>query len=108
MHREFVSWIDGVGYDLVIGREGGGKSYVSWRISGQGGDSSSLRITIFPHALQNLPVAIRWVPHLVVLRPALRSYLESVVKGFEWFITTRRPVRKNQFGPHKWFSEDGD
>ena len=33
LHREFINWIDGVGYDLTIGRKGGRKSYVSWRIT---------------------------------------------------------------------------
>ena len=30
--RRFCRWIDGVGYDLEIGRRGGGMSFVSWRI----------------------------------------------------------------------------
>ena len=31
LQREFTNWIDGVGYDLTIGRDGGRKSFVSWR-----------------------------------------------------------------------------
>lgn len=104
MQREFVSWLDGVGYDLTIGREGGRKSYVSWRITEEPEDTGRLCITIYPHALQNIPIAIRWVPHIAMIRPMLGSYLDSVLKGFEWFITTGESVRKNQFGSHKWFS----
>ncbi len=102
--RRFVRWIDKVGYDLLVGRPGGRKSYVSWRISGAQDDHGTLGITIYPHALQNIPSAVRWIPHILVLRPALQSYLEAVVRGFEWFITTGKPVKKNQFGSHKWFS----
>ena len=102
--REFVNWIDGVGYDLIIGREEGRKSYVSWRITEEQEGTSTLRITIYPHVLQNLPIAIRWIPHIAVIKPALNSYLDAVLKGFEWFITTGTPVSKDQFGTHKWFS----
>ena len=104
LHREFVSWIEGVGYDLIIRREGGGKSFVSWRIMEDQEDTSILSITIYPHTIQNIPLAIRWIPHFIYIQPSLYSYLESVVKGFEWFIITGIPVRRNQFGSHKWFS----
>ena len=104
LHREFVNWIDGVGYDLLIGREGGRKSYVSWRLTEEQEGTGTLRITIYPHALQNIPIAIRWIPHIAIIQPALHSYLVAVLKGFEWFITTGKPVSKDQFGTHKWFS----
>ena len=104
LQRRFTNWIDGIGYDLLIGREGGRQSYVSWRITEEENGMGALRITIYPHALLKIPVAIRWIPHLVVMRPMMHSYLESVLKGFEWFIRTGEPVRKNQFGSHKWFS----
>jgi len=103
LQREFVNWIDGIGYDLFIGREGGRKSYVSWRITDDLGEAR-LRITIYPHALQKVPVAIRLIPHIVSVHPALHSYLEVVLKGFEWFVATGKPVSKDQFGTHKWFS----
>ena len=108
LHREFTNWQDGVGYDLTIGRKGGRKSYVSWRISQEQENISALSITLYPHALQNMPVVVRWLPHIAYIRPALRGYLESVVKGFEWFITTGKPVSKNQFGSHRWFSTEDD
>jgi len=104
LHREFINWIEGIGYDLTIGREGGRKSFVSWRIADNRDGTGTLRITIYPHALQSIHLAIRWFPHTLYLQPALHSYLESVVKGFEWFITTGKPVYRNQFGSHKWFS----
>jgi len=97
--------MDGVGYDLTIGRKGGRKSYVSWRITEEQDKTGCLRITIYPHALQNIPVAVRWIPHIAMMKPALSSYLDSVLKGFEWFITTGESVRKNQFDSHKWFSD---
>jgi hypothetical protein len=105
MQREFTNWIDGEGYDLLIGREGGRKSCVSWRITDKG-EETILKITVYPHVLQNILIAIRWLPHIAVIQPALNSYLESVIKSFEWFITRGKPVIKNQFGSHKWFSNN--
>ncbi len=102
--RKFVNWIDGVGYDLLIGQSGGRKSYVSWRISAAPEDCGTLGITVYPHVLQNIPGAIRWIPHIVYLQPALSRYLEAVVKGVEWFLISGKPVKKNQFGFHAWFS----
>jgi hypothetical protein len=102
--RHFTSWIDGVGYDLEIGRKGGRRSAVSWRIHEVEDGNSVLVITIYPIGLQHLPLVVRWLPHLVTMRPMLRSYLDSVLRGFEHFITTGRPVKRNQFGPHRWFS----
>ncbi|RME48767.1 MAG: SRPBCC family protein, partial [Caldilineae bacterium] len=55
LHREFVNWIDGVGYDLTIGREGGRKSYVTWRITEERGNAGRLTITIYPYIFQNVP-----------------------------------------------------
>jgi hypothetical protein len=102
--RRFCRWIDGVGYDLEIGRPGGRSSFVSWRISPGERQDCALSIVVYPHALQELPVAIRWLPHILRLRPMLRRYLSSVVRGFEWYVTRGEPVPRNQFGPHPWFS----
>ncbi len=102
--RRFQDWIDGVGYDLEIGPPGKSTSYVRWRLQAPEPASCDLTITVYPITLQRVPVAVRWLPHLVRLRPMLRSYLESVVRGFEWVITRNKPVPRNQFGVHPWFS----
>lgn len=102
--RRFRRWIEGVGYDLDIGRRGGGTSRVSWRIMPVDDDGSLLRITVYPFVLQGVPVIFRWIPHLARLRPMLKSYLSSVTRGFEWYVTRGEPVPRNQFGRHPWFS----
>jgi hypothetical protein len=102
--RRFTDWYEDVGYDLEIGRAGGRQSVVSWRINPIKERRSSIAITIFPHAVQNVPVVVRWAPHLFWLRPKLKGYLQSVVKGIDWFINHGQPVRRNQFGAHPWFS----
>ena len=102
--RHFTEWQEGIGYDLEIGRRGGGKSRVFWRITPIGDQKCMLRITVCPHGLQKIPAVVRWIPHLVWLRPKLRQYLESVIKGFEWYIVRNEPVPRNAFGSHPWFS----
>ncbi len=102
--RRFFNWIDGVGYDLEIGRRGGRQSCVSWRIRPVDEQTSALKITAFPFVLQGVPVAIRWLPHLLRIRPVLRSYLDAVLRGFDWYITRNEPVPRDQFGKHPWFS----
>jgi len=102
--RRFVRWYDGTGYDLEIGRPGGGTSFVSWRIVPVDQHKCVLRITVYPAVLRSWPTALRWIPYLLRVRPMLKKYLESVVKGFEWYVARGEPVPRNQFGRHPWFS----
>lgn len=102
--RRFTSWIDGVGYDLDIGAPGGKTSFVSWRITPIDERRSTLKISVCPHLLQRVPVALRWLPHLLSVRPRLQAYLSSVVRGFAWYVEKGEPVSRNQFGTHPWFS----
>lgn len=102
--RQFSNWIEGEGYDLEIGRHGGPTSFVCWRITPQSENCCTLGITVHPHALRKIPVAIRWAPHFSWLRPLLKKYLDAVVRGIEWHVVHREPVPKNAFGKHPWFS----
>ena len=104
LERRFVHWLEGVGYDLEIGRCGGEKSFVSWRIAPIDDQNCTLRITVYPHILQRVPLVIRWLPHMLRVRPMLRKYLQSVVGGFDWYVTCGEPVPRNNFGSHPWFS----
>ena len=102
--RRFQEGIEGTGYDVEIGRKEGGKSTVSWRITPVDDSSCRLLITVRPHGLQSIPVVFRWVPHLLWLRPLLRKYLDSVIRGVGWFVIRNEPVPRDAFGPHPWFS----
>ena len=78
--------------------------FVSWRILLVDNQNCSLRIAIYPHILQDIPIAVRWLPHLVRVRPMLKKYLLLVTKGFDWYVIRGEPVPRNQFGSHPWFS----
>jgi hypothetical protein len=103
--RQFTRWIEGVGYDLQIGRNAGESSFVSWRITPVDDLNCTLGITVYPHVLQRVPLAIRWIPHRIRVGPLLKSYLSSVVRGFEWYVIQGVPVPHNHFGTHPWFSK---
>lgn len=102
--RIFTDWIDGVGYDLLIGRRNGKKSKVIWRISNTNSSSSELKITIFPYDISKYSKILRPFIYLFYISPMLGKYLSSVLKGFKYYIIEGKPVQKNQFGTHKWFS----
>lgn len=103
--RRFTDWIDGVGYDLRIGSRGEQPSEVSWRITADGAARADLTITIHPRRLDRIPGLAQRPVQFAYVRPLLRRYLTSVIRGFEWWVTTGEPVPNNQFGRHPWFSE---
>ncbi len=102
--RRFGQWLEGTGYDLEIRSRDDALASVSWRITPIDDQSCTLRITVYPYAFQKFPVVVRWFMYVLRLRPMLGAYLESVVKGFEWYVTRGEPVPRNQFGKHVWFS----
>ncbi len=104
LHRRFTGWIEGTGYDLLIGGDDGRTSRVTWRIRAVASGDSTLGITIEPHLLDLVPPAFRRILHALYVGPMLRRYLRSVVKGVEWNVLTGTPVTRNQFGAHRWFS----
>ena len=102
--RVFTDWTDGIGYDLLIGRKNGRKSKVMWRIKRPDDSSSELKITIYPHDINKYPNFVKPLIYIFYIRPMLRKYLTSVLKGFQVYIVQGKPIQKNQFGAHRWFS----
>ena len=100
--RQFTDWQEGGGYDIEVFDSSASVASVSWRIT-QADHAAELTIDLTPDLFRGIPAPVRWVP-LVVVRPMLRRYLRSVLRGVEWRVTTGRPVRRNQFGAHPWFS----
>jgi hypothetical protein len=103
--RRFTSWREGIGYDLEIGRPGGGTSCVSWKITSIDSGRCELRITVHPQVVNGWPMPLAWIPYGFYVRRMLKKYLESVVRGIEWYVVRGEPVPRNQFGGHPWFSE---
>ena len=102
--RHLHTWLDGEGYELEIGRHGGSKSEVCWRITPIDAGRARLTITVYPSFFEGRPTLLRWLAHRLKVRPLLASYLDSVVRGFDWYISRGEAVPRNQFGRHAWFS----
>ena len=102
--RQFLNWNEGEGYDLVIGEENGLQSYVVWQITELNDNQSSLSITVYPYLLANLNKALSFLPFVLYIRPKLRTYLKSVLRGFAYYAEHNQPVPRNHWGKHSWFS----
>lgn len=103
VERRFTAWHDGAGYDLEVTDANGPAASVSWRLTADGGGGSRLAISLTPRMLGGVPAFLRPIP-LAAVRVMMRRYLRSVLAGVAWRATTGTPVRRNQFGPHPWFS----
>ena len=42
--------------------------------------------------------------HTFFINPGLKKYLNSVLKGYKWYLENKKSVPRNHFGKHKWFS----
>jgi hypothetical protein len=106
-YREFCAWEGGQGYDLLIGKKRKLNSKVFWRVESCGEKESTLSITVRFLEKPGLKVLYYWFPILVYLRPLMKKYLDSVVGGYKYFITTGEPVPRNHFGALMPFSPSG-
>ena len=103
LYRNFFEWNEGFGFKLNIGTKNGKKSKVIWELKGD--KTSSLRITVYPHIYGDKNIIIYLFAYIIFIRPGLRKYLKSVVKGLNWYLENKRPIPNNYFGHHKWFSQ---
>ena len=102
--REFQTWNEGEGYTLMIGRDGGRKSFVEWEISEIDEKRAILKIRVHPHLLSDWNRITSSLAYLFYVRPKLRKYLFSVTRGFKWQIENKKKIPRNHFGKHPWFS----
>ena len=104
--RNFFNWHEN-GYDLIIERKNKSKmAQVNWIIEGND-EISSLRIRINPVICHFTPFKNKFMQILswyLFVKPMLQSYINKVIKGFEFFANTDMEVKPNQFGKHSWFS----
>ena len=102
--REFFEWGEGKGYKLYIGEEGKKKSKVIWEVI-KNKNNSILKISVYPYIFSDKAVIPYLFYYVFFIKPGLSKYLDNVLKGYNWYLTNKIPVKKNQFGTHKWFSE---
>ena len=101
--RKFINWIEGIGYDLLIGEKNGYQSFVSWRI--QNTANSSLTISIYPYKYNTGIKILGFIPYYILVKPLLQKYINSVMQGLKYYIETNQKIQKNQFGTLNFFSD---
>ena len=101
--REFTLWGPNQGFELTIGKRGGKKSKVKWKIT-KSASGCQISITVWPYKSNKVPRLLYPLVSFFVVRPMLKKYLSSVLMGLDFYLTNKDVVKKNQFGTHPWFS----
>lgn len=102
--REIIKLDDNNGYTLMIGKKRGKKSKVIWEITSSE-KNTYLSITVYPYLLSTWPKIFSFIPYQLVIKPFLQKYLRSVIGGINWYLVNKKPVPRNHFGKHIWFSK---
>ena len=102
-YREFTRWDAPNGFKLNIGKKEGKKSIVTWEIKDCGAQSQ-LKIKVLPYRSSKIPKVFYFWVYYFYIKPKLKEYLNSVLKGIKWYSINKIKVKKNQFGTHPWFT----
>ena len=101
--REFSVWKPNKCFELSIGKKGGKKSKVIWEIKilDRG---CEVKISVLPYSSSKISKYFHPIVNIIIVKPKLRKYLQSVLTGLKFYLDTNIKVKKNQFGKHAWFS----
>lgn len=101
--REAIAWLDGVGYDLKVGRVDEAKNEVAWRIEPLDSNSCKLSISVTPLAVEKLPKLARGLALRLFVRRQVGLYLDAVTGGIKMWVETGKAIDKTAFPRHPWF-----
>ena len=102
-YREFTAWKPNKGFELYIGKKNGKKSKVIWELEPRE-KGCEIKITVFPYRTNKISKLLYPLVHFFIVRPKLKKYLKSVLKGLKFHLDNEVKIKKNQFGTHSWFS----
>ena len=105
--RDVVAWRHGVGYDMEVGSIAKKTCWVSWRIETRPEQRSEFFITVIPYLEKQWDEHERSRYLARFFGMHFDHYLQCVVKGVEYLVTTGNDVRENQFGVNPVFSAVG-
>ena len=103
--RNFVGWQEGVGYDVELGDPPDQTARVRWRIEPASPQTCRFSIEVFPLLKAGLDEGKKRAYQERLFGEVLQHYLDCVVRGVEFFVTTGERVGKNQFGRNPLYSE---
>ena len=75
-----------------------------WRVEPRGEERSELAITVIPFLNSDLSDAQKRDYESKVFGETIVLYLDNVTKGIDYYSTTGKRVRRNQFGSHPIYS----
>jgi hypothetical protein len=106
LERRFTRWQEGRQYTMDVADEKGRVgAEVTFRVRPGGSPAESwFGVVVTLKAFAWLPGPLRRLLWSLKAEPSLRRYFDCVLQGFEYHVTTGKPVRKNQFGLHPEFS----
>ena len=104
--RNFVSWHEGVGYDIELGDPPNQSARVRWRIEPTSQRTCRLSIEVFPLLKSSLSDEKKRAYQERLFGEVLQHYLECVVAGVKFFATTGSAVGKDQFGTNPLYSDE--
>ena len=99
LKREFCKWENNYGYELYINNKGKPPSYVSWKLR-KIENKCIVSITIYPYLFNKGSKIINIFPFYIFVKPYLKKYLKSVVRGLKLYTEKGLPIKKNHFGKH--------
>lgn len=102
-YRTFYEWREKQGFKLMIGKKNGKKSRVVWNLKPLN-EVVLLSITVTPYVSKKYNRVISFILMKIYVIPLLNKYLMNVTKGIKFNLEEGIPIKKNQFGKHKWFS----
>jgi len=105
LHREFTHWDEGLGFQLEIGPPGSRTARVVWVLKGLGDDRCALSISVIPYLNSELSEPKKRAYERLVFGQSIERYLQSVVRGIEYCVTTGEKVQAIQFGKHPIYSK---
>ena len=103
--RNFVSWQEGVGYDIELGDPPNQTARVRWRIEPASQRACRLSIEVVPLLKSDLSDERKRAYQERLFGEVLQHYLECVVAGVKFFATTGKAVVKDQFGRNPLYSD---
>ncbi|MEG4940352.1 hypothetical protein [Microcoleus sp. F4-D5] len=98
--RDFKTWMEGIGYDLEIGPPPRKTAWISWRIKPFEQSRSKLSIEVTPYLESHLLDAVKLEFQRQYFGKSVEIYLDSFLRGVDYFVTTGRAVQAKQFGSH--------
>lgn len=101
--RDFISWSEGFGYDLLIGPPPRKSAWISWNIRPLGEAQSDFSLTVTPILESHLLETTKKI-YVQNFATSVAVYLDSFLRGVDHFVMTGQEVEARQFGTHPVFA----